>query len=549
MTDELYRTFLALLQQNADVSQEQLQAAVDGVSAGSFTLPANTLAGNDTVSPGLATGITVGSGLTLSGGQLTASGGGSGDMTKAVYDPDNDGKVTSAATADDALTLQSWSPLQLRSRSSHTGTQTLSTISDAGSAAALNAPVTGNALTTQVVKGDDTRLTNSRSPVDNSVSTVKLQANSVTYPKLQATTQQCLLGSQGAGDVSEVTLGTGLSMAGGVLNAATGGDMTKAVYDTNDNGIVDNAAALGGQTSAYHLSRANHTGTQALATITDAGTAAALDVAASGNASAGEVVKGDDTRLTDQRVPTDNSVGTAKLLDSSVTDQKLAANSVVTDKIVDSNVTTAKLANNAVTYSKLQEATGPSVVGAGAAGNFEEISLGTNLSITGGVLNASVSGGGGGDMLKSVYDIDDNGIVDNSELLGGEDSAHHLNRANHTGTQDFSSLVSYTSGDIALVASAIVSQAHGLGATPSLAKVYFKCTVANNGYAVGDLVDAGQSFYPGSPGYNIMGPVLTPTHVKFSVTSGGNVAPSMTVGNSSVLLNGAQWVYIIRAWV
>lgn len=47
------------------------------------------------------------------------------------------------------------------------------------------------------------------------------------------------------------------------------GDMTKAVYDIGDNGIVDNSEALGGQTSAYHLSRANHTGTQTAASISD----------------------------------------------------------------------------------------------------------------------------------------------------------------------------------------------------------------------------------------------------------------------------------------
>jgi hypothetical protein len=43
--------------------------------------------------------------------------------------------------------------------------------------------------------------------------------------------------------------------------------------------------------------------THGLADVTDAGTAAALDVPASGNAAVGEVVKGDDTRLTDARTP------------------------------------------------------------------------------------------------------------------------------------------------------------------------------------------------------------------------------------------------------
>lgn len=43
------------------------------------------------------------------------------------------------------------------------------------------------------------------------------------------------------------------------------------------------------------------------------GTAAALNVSAAGNAAAGEVVKGSDNRLTDQRTPTDDSVTGAKV--------------------------------------------------------------------------------------------------------------------------------------------------------------------------------------------------------------------------------------------
>lgn len=50
--------------------------------------------------------------------------------------------------------------------------------------------------------------------------------------------------------------------------------------------------------------KANAAHTHTLSAITDAGTAAALNVPASGNASAGEVVKGNDTRLSDARTPT-----------------------------------------------------------------------------------------------------------------------------------------------------------------------------------------------------------------------------------------------------
>ena len=67
--------------------------------------------------------------------------------------------------------------------------------------------------------------------------------------------------------------------------------------------------------------------------VTGLGTASTKDIPSSGNASATQVVYGSDTRLSDTRTPTDNTVSTAKL--------------------VDLNVTTAKLADASVTYAKL----------------------------------------------------------------------------------------------------------------------------------------------------------------------------------------------------
>lgn len=60
--------------------------------------------------------------------------------------------------------------------------------------------------------------------------------------------------------------------------AAGGGDMSKAVYDTTANGVVDNSEKLNGQAAAFYLDRTNHTGAQAIATVT--GLQAALDAKA-----------------------------------------------------------------------------------------------------------------------------------------------------------------------------------------------------------------------------------------------------------------------------
>ena len=63
------------------------------------------------------------------------------------------------------------------------------------------------------------------------------------------------------------------------------------------NGIASGATA--NASDATLKNRANHTGTQTLSTISDAGTSASLDVASSGDASTAQVVKGNDSRLTD----------------------------------------------------------------------------------------------------------------------------------------------------------------------------------------------------------------------------------------------------------
>jgi hypothetical protein len=61
--------------------------------------------------------------------------------------------------------------------------------------------------------------------------------------------------------------------------------------------------------------KANTTHTHTLSDVTDSGTSAALDVAAVGDAGVGEVVKGDDTRLTDARTPTAHTHTASEITD------------------------------------------------------------------------------------------------------------------------------------------------------------------------------------------------------------------------------------------
>lgn len=70
---------------------------------------------------------------------------------------------------------------------------------------------------------------------------------------------------------------------------------------------------------------------------------------------------------------------------------KLATDSVIAIKIAADAVTTAKIANDAVTYDKLQNVTTNNRLlgrATSGAGNVEEITIGTNLSLSGTTLNA-----------------------------------------------------------------------------------------------------------------------------------------------------------------
>jgi hypothetical protein len=77
-----------------------------------------------------------------------------------------------------------------------------------------------------------------------------------------------------------------------------------------------------------------------------------------------------------------------------------------------------------------------------AAGDPARLPLGPNgqVLISNGLDLEYAALPGGGDMLRATYDVNLNGIVDNSENLEGNDSAHHLDRTNHTGTQTVSTI-------------------------------------------------------------------------------------------------------------
>lgn len=90
----------------------------------------------------------------------------------------------------------------------------LTRISDAGTAAYKNVPAAGNAGTTEVVFGTDTRLTDSRVPTDGSVTTAKIVDANVTDAKINSLSASKLTGTVGSGNLP--VAGSGAS---GIVNA------------------------------------------------------------------------------------------------------------------------------------------------------------------------------------------------------------------------------------------------------------------------------------------------------------------------------------------
>ena len=60
-----------------------------------------------------------------------------------------------------------------------------------------------------------------------------------------------------------------------------------------------------------------------------------------------------DPRLSDQRIPSDDSVSTVKVQDGAVTTAKIHDSSITTEKVVNSAITNLKIADNAVTNEKI----------------------------------------------------------------------------------------------------------------------------------------------------------------------------------------------------
>jgi len=159
-----------------------------------------------------------------------------------------------------------------------------------------------------VTQGNDSRLTNTRIPTDNTVTTVKIVDGAVTSAKIAD-------GTIVNADISS-TAAIATSKISGLSTVATTGSY---------NDLTDKPAASSGGT----ITDATTTAKGVVQLAGDlAGTASSPTVPALANK-----VNTNDSRLTDTRTPTDGTVTTPKLADNSVTSSKIVDGTIVNSDI------------------------------------------------------------------------------------------------------------------------------------------------------------------------------------------------------------------------
>lgn len=189
-----------------------------------------------------------GSGITALTGDGTASGTGSVPFTLATVNSNvfgsntflkfgvNGKGLTTSATAvvsGDITGALGYTPYNATNPSGYSSINGTGFVKATGTTISYDNStyITGNQTISFTPGAGD--VTGSASGATSLTPTLTIGANKVTYAKFQASSGAALLGTSSAGNYGEITLGTGLSFSGSVLNA-TGGSFTNPMTTNGD---------------------------------------------------------------------------------------------------------------------------------------------------------------------------------------------------------------------------------------------------------------------------------------------------------------------------
>jgi hypothetical protein len=196
------------------------------------------------------------------------------------------------------------------------------------------------------------------------------------------------------------------------------GDMTKAIYDTNNNGIVDFSSAISGATSASQYYGTNASNIKGFYNLPPSGgdmTMAIYDTNNNGIVDSAESISGSTSASYYYGTNASNVKGFHAL--------PLGGDMLqsIYDTTNNGKVDIAELADLAT-----------NIAGSPSITQY----YGTNSSGIKGFYNFPI-GSGIGDMLTSVYDTNNNGIVDLAENISGSTSASYYYGTNGSNTKGF----------------------------------------------------------------------------------------------------------------
>lgn len=323
---------------------------------------------------------------------------------------------------------------QLRDRSTHTGTQAASTITGLstvatsgayadltgrpalGTAAALDVPLAGNAASGQIVKGDDSRLADARTPLPHTQTASTISDSTVPGRALltaaSAAAQRASLGlaavaSTGAyADLSGTpTLGTAAA-----LNAGTGANNVVQLDGSGRLPAIDGSQLTNLPSGGGGGGVTNVTGTAPIVSTGGSTPVISINLATSstaGSMSAADKQKLDGIAASATNTPLSNATPSALGIAAAGTSSSAARSDHVHAQPTAAGI--GAVPAGAITTSGLTMATGRLLGRSTAsAGPVEELVIGPGLSLSGGTLSSEVADGDKGDIsiTGGVWSID-----------------------------------------------------------------------------------------------------------------------------------------------